>query len=91
VSKEIKIEKPTDEQLAKLNIDEWGTWEKEKSKFDWYYDMNETCYFLKGKVVVTTEDGEKYQIEKGDLVTFPKGLKCMWEILEPVRKKYKLF
>jgi uncharacterized cupin superfamily protein len=42
-------------------------------------------------VEVTTEDGKKYVIEKGDLVTFPKGLRCRWKVLEPVRKHYNLF
>lgn len=88
---EVKIEKPTAEEIKRLNLDEWGIWEKEISKFDWYYDTNETCYFLEGKVVVTTENGKKYEIKKGDLVTFPKGLKCVWEVIEPVKKRYKLF
>jgi len=87
----VKVEKPTSEDLKKLNLDEWGIWEKEISKFDWYYDTNETCYFLEGKVVVTTEDGQKYEVGKGDLVTFPKGLKCVWEVIEPVKKRYKFF
>jgi len=61
------------------------------SEFDWYYDTNETCYFLEGKVEVTTEDGKKIIVRKGDLVTFPKGLKCRWKVIEPVKKHYNLF
>jgi len=25
---------------------------------------------------------------RGDLITFPRGLSCTWEILEPVEKHY---
>lgn len=48
----------------------------------------ETCYFLEGSVVVTPANGEPVQIGKGDLVTLPEGIDCVWEIKEPVRKHY---
>jgi len=88
---EIKVEKPDEKKLEELGVKNWPIWEKEVSEFDWYYDTNETCYFLEGKVEVITENGEKVIIEKGDLVTFPKGLKCRWKVIEPVRKHYNLF
>ena len=28
---------------------------------------------------------EKIPVEAGDLVTFPQGFHCQWEILEPLR------
>jgi len=87
----IKVEKPTPEKLKELGVDSWPIWEKEVSEFDWYYDTNETCYFLEGEVEVTTEDGEKVVVKKGDLVTFPKGLKCRWKVVKPVRKHYNLY
>lgn len=86
--KEVKITKPTQQQLKELKVDTWPIWECEISKFDWYYDEDETCYILEGKVIVETEDGKKYEIQKGDLVTFPKGLKCVWDVKEPIRKRY---
>ena len=88
---EVQIEKPTPEKLKELGVERWPIWEKEVSEFDWYYDTNEICYILEGKVEVTTEDGKRYVIEKGDLVTFPKGLRCRWKVIEPVRKHYNLF
>ena len=84
----IKREKPNKEQLKELNIDSWSPWECEVSTFDWEYDTNETCYIFEGKVTVTTEDGDEIDISKGDLVTFPKGLKCTWNVTEPIRKVY---
>jgi len=29
------------------------------------------------------------RIGTGDLVTFPKGLSCQWEVRSPVRKHYR--
>ncbi|MCS7150985.1 MAG: cupin domain-containing protein [Endomicrobia bacterium] len=70
--KDIKILQPTKDELEKLKVYSWPIWECGVSKFDWEYDEDETCYILEGKVIVETEDGKKYEIKKGDLVTFPK-------------------
>lgn len=83
----VTVEKLTDEQLKKLNINSWGTWECEVSKFDWQYSDEEMCYFYEGEVVVETPDGN-VEINAGDFVTFPKGLKCVWNVKKPVRKSY---
>lgn len=84
----ITIQKLTDEEIKEKGIEKWPIWEKEVSTFDWYYDETEQCFFLEGKVKVKTSDGE-YVIAKGDFVTFPAGLSCVWEIVEPVRKHYR--
>ncbi len=79
--------KPTKEDLERLNVKSWPTWTSDVQKFDWTYSDTETCYFLEGKVVVMTDEGD-VEIEKGDLVQFPKGLSCTWDVKEPVRKHY---
>ena len=84
----IKIEKLASEQIEKRGINSWPIWEKEVSRFDWYYDNMEECLLLEGKVIVETADGEKVEFEKGDFVTFPKGLTCIWDIKEAVKKHY---
>ncbi len=84
----IEIRKPKMEDIEKEGIMSWPIWEKEISRFDWHYDETEECYLLEGKAVVETDDGEKVQFSKGDFVTFPKGLSCVWEIKEPVKKHY---
>lgn len=86
----IQIQKPEKEDLETRGVLSWPIWEKEVSRFDWYYDSIEECYLLEGKVVVETEDGEKLEFGKGDFVTFPRGLSCTWDIKEPVRKHYNL-
>ena len=84
----IEIRKPKMEDIEKEGIMSWPIWEKEISRFDWHYDETEECYLLEGKAVVETDDGEKVEFGKGDFVTFPKGLSCVWEIKEPVKKHY---
>ena len=83
----IKVERPTDEAVAEMRG--WPTWEKEVSVFDWQYDTPETCYVLEGDVQVTTSDGQVVTFGAGDLVTFPKGLKCVWDVRQPIRKHYR--
>jgi len=85
----IKIEKPDRTKLDDLGVDSWPVWEKEVSRFDWSYDDKETCYLLEGKVVVEPESGDPVEFGAGDLVVFEKGLNCVWDIKEPVRKHYK--
>ena len=84
----IEIEKPTTEHLEKIRVSSWPIWEKEISRFDWRYDSTEECYLLEGEVVVETEDGEQVKFGKGDFVTFPKGLSCIWDVKVPVKKHY---
>ncbi|UCE75968.1 MAG: cupin domain-containing protein [Gammaproteobacteria bacterium] len=86
----IRVEKnPTRQRLEQLGVFEWGIWSKEISVFPWTYDCDETCYFLAGDVVVTPEGGEPLAMGEGDLVTFPAGLSCTWDIRRAVRKHYR--
>ena len=88
---EIKIERnPSKEQLDNLGVTAWPIWTKEASQFPWTYDASETCYFLAGDVIVTPEGREPVEMRKGDLVTFPKGMSCTWEIRTDVRKHYQM-
>ena len=85
----MSVVKPTENELSDLGVDNWGIWEKEESVFDWSYDTGETCYILEGSAQVESIDGEIIKFTKGDLVRFPKGLECKWEITEKIRKRYK--
>lgn len=85
----IQIEhEPTESRLNELGVREWPIWTKEASRFHWEYDAEETCYFLEGEVVVTPDGGAPVAMGRGDLVTFPQGLECTWEIRKAVRKHY---
>ena len=84
----IKVERPTQEKLTQLGVSEWPIWTKEASTFNWQYDDQEICYFLEGEVTVKTDQGSA-NLKPGDLVTFPKGLACTWQVHKPVRKHYR--
>lgn len=81
---------PSPAKLEVIGVYDWPVWTKEVSTFPWRYDTRETCYLLEGEAVVTPDGGEPVTIERGDLVTFPAGLSCTWEIRMPVRKHYDL-
>jgi len=92
---QIKIERPDKERIKQLDIPNspqaqagWNVWECEPSTFDWQYSDTEVAYVYEGKVKVKT-DNDEVEINKGDLVTFPKGLKCTWDVLEKIIKVYK--
>jgi uncharacterized cupin superfamily protein len=85
---DIRVVKPKDEELKERNVEAWPIWEKEVSRFDWHYDATEECFILEGRVTVETPDGKKVEIGKGDFVTFPRGLDCVWDVKEPIRKHY---
>ncbi len=84
----IKVEKPSKEKLDSLGLDRWSPWECGPSTFDWEYNDDETCYVIEGKVKVNTPDGE-VEFGEGDLIKFPKGLKCTWNVIKKIRKVYK--
>lgn len=82
--------KPSPAKLDVMGVEDWPVWEKEVSVFPWTYDEPETCYILEGEVVVTPEGGEPVTLKKGDLVRFPAGMNCTWDIRTPVKKHYDL-
>jgi len=79
---------PSPAKLEVLGVYDWPIWKRGAEEFPWVYDVQETCYLLSGKVIVTPEEGEPVTISRRDLVTFPAGLRCIWRILEPVEKHY---
>lgn len=87
----IKVEhNPDPARLEALGVKAWSIWTKEVSDFPWTYDGEETCYFLEGEVTVTPAGGEPVTMGTGDLVTFPDGMSCRWQITRPVRKHYRI-
>ncbi len=84
----IIVEKATKDKLKKLNITSWNKWECQPSEFDWEYDNTETCYILEGRANVKSSSQE-VEFKKDDIVIFPKGLKCKWQVIDKIRKVYK--
>jgi uncharacterized protein len=82
----MKVWQPTIEEINKT--ENWGTWRKEVSEFDWYYEEPEMCYIIKGEASVTDEQGNSITFKGGDMVKFDQGLKCSWKINKDIEKRY---
>ncbi|KAI3464236.1 hypothetical protein Pfo_020899 [Paulownia fortunei] len=88
----IKIVKnPPESKLSELGVRSWpNRWGCPPSNFPWTYSSKETCYLLEGKVKVYPDGSdEAVEIGAGDLVVFPKGMSCTWDVSEAVDKHYK--
>ena len=83
----IEIEKLPAEKVTELGIKAWPIWTCGISEFDWEYDAEESCLLLEGEVEVSG-DFETVKFGVGDYVVFPRGLKCRWKVIKPVRKHY---
>lgn len=81
---------PDPSRLESLGVSKWPTWTKEVSVFPWVFPEQEIAYILEGECVITPEGGQPVTFGKGDLVTFPAGLKASWEVKQPLHKHYKL-
>ena len=80
-------------QVEKQDIRSWPTWGCQPSTFPWTYTESETCYLLEGDVTVTPDDESLSSVTfgAGDLVTFPCGMSCTWEVRKAVNKHYKFY
>jgi uncharacterized protein len=86
----ITVEKPDSAKLDALGVKKWPTWSKEVSTFPWEYSSQEVAYVLEGEVTVTPKNsGDPVSFRAGDLVTFPAGLSCVWEVKKALRKHYQ--
>ncbi len=84
---ELIVKKLSQDEIRQRGIELWPIWEKEVSRFPWQYDGDEECLILEGEVIVETSQGS-FTIKAGDFVIFKKGLKCVWDIKDPIRKHY---
>ncbi len=80
----------TQARLDTLGVSKWPTWQKEVSTFDWTFFEQEIAYILEGECVITPTGGAAISFGKGDLVTFPAGLKASWQVVQPLHKHYQL-
>jgi uncharacterized cupin superfamily protein len=85
--KDVIVRKPTESEIKECKT--WPVWSCEKSTFDWDYTQTETCLILQGKVTVKDRPGSgAVSFGPGDLVIFPNGLKCTWQVAQAVKKHY---
>ena len=76
--------------IIQYGIKNWPIWECEPSNFSWNYNEKEICLIIEGEANIKTEAGEIYFIKSGDLVEFPKGLSCEWQIIKSIKKHFRL-
>lgn len=86
--KDVIVARPTAQQTAEAA--KWPIWTCGVSKFEWEYTQTEMCLILEGKVTVCDLENPKTSVSfgAGDFVQFPDGLKCVWNVIEPVKKHY---
>jgi uncharacterized cupin superfamily protein len=65
-----------------------GIWECSPGKVPCNYVEWEFCHLIEGKVVLVSETGKKWTLNKGDGFIIPAGFKGTWETVEKVRKHY---
>jgi len=82
---EIIVRKPTDREIDGMKSK--PVWTCDVSEFSWHYDDEETCLIIEGEVTVNY-GSKSVSFAAGDLVVFPKGLSCVWQVKKPVRKYY---
>ena len=63
-----------------------GLWRHPAGAFDYQFPGDETFHMLEGRVRITLDDGAVVELCAGDVVSFPKGAKSHWSILEPMKK-----
>ena len=86
----IVVTSPCPESKVKeLGINSWPIWTCNESSFDWTYEDKETCLLLEGEVTVTPKVGKPVKLGAGDLVIFPAGLNCRWDVHQAVQKHYR--
>lgn len=83
----VMIEKATEEQKKSFE----GLRERcqQSGSVEWYFDEKTVCLVTEGKAIMD-HYGERIPVEAGDLLTFPQGYRCQWEIVEPFRLKGKI-
>ncbi|MFA5292438.1 MAG: cupin domain-containing protein [Phycisphaerae bacterium] len=93
--KDVIVRKPAESEIKECKT--WPIWTCGVSTFDWDYTQKETCLILEGKVTVKDRPGSRegrltasgvVSFGPGDLVIFPNGLKCTWQVSEAVKKHY---
>ena len=78
---------PAESRLNEIGVKAWPPGRCEISEFPWTYDSRETWYLLEGEVIVTPVGGGPGTIAAGDLVVFPAGMSCRWNVLHAVRER----
>ena len=68
-----------------------GIWSSTPGKWRVRYTEHEFCHLTSGSVVVTSEEGERWEFWAGDSFVIPAGFAGTWEVIEDCSKLYATF
>ena len=63
-----------------------GLWRCEPMTFEYEFPGDEIFHVLEGSLLVELHEGDRIQLEKGDIISFKKGLKSTWTIQASFKK-----
>jgi|SRR6185312_739254 len=61
-------------------------WDCTASRFNWFYDVDETICVLEGSVILTDPQGQRHSLHPMDTFLFPNGSRYHWNVPVYVRK-----
>jgi uncharacterized protein len=68
-----------------------GVWAATPGCWAVRYTEHEFCHLLEGRVVITSDAGERHEFSRGDTFVMPAGFSGTWEVIEECRKLYAIF
>jgi uncharacterized protein len=68
-----------------------GRWSGTRGTWRVRYTENELCVMTAGRVVITSDVGERSTFGPGDAFVIPAGFSGTWEVLEDCSKVYAIF
>lgn len=68
-----------------------GRWAGTRGKWRVRYTENELCVMTAGRVVITSDSGERSEFGTGAAFVIPSGFTGTWEVLEDCEKVYAIF
>jgi uncharacterized cupin superfamily protein len=68
-----------------------GVWAATPGRWIVRYSEHEFCHLLAGRVVITSDTGERSEFAAGDSFVVPAGFAGTWEVISECRKLYAIF
>lgn len=68
-----------------------GRWSSTQGLWRIRYTENELCVITHGKVILTSDSGERSSFGPGDAFVIPAGFSGTWEVVEDCTKIYAIF
>src|SRR5450432_1335402 len=63
-----------------------GVWQATPGRWAVRYSEHEFCHLLAGRVVITSDAGERMEFGAGDSFVVPAGFAGTWEVIDTCRK-----